>query len=414
MNYQPLHRDSNKGPNDTSHEKTKALACPLDPVECIKETNYNNHVAASSSEHADDDKENVHKQLGDDADDVRLKMKSSINMGKKSSRITIGKVGSAPINVSSPSNYSSVIEIQRRGGNDDPDNHNDGTDMHDSGYFTTGTESTGKNCHSKTMRLRESVEEGLLVKTRPTSQGAELNPDKSNLVAPPGRLTVLISNGVNNYYQASNQKAALSLLGDLRIPHDVVDGMDPSQKERRDAFFEISGVRGNYPQIFLTSETGDEHSFLGGYDWLHDIDLKDLEAIVVIERNSSGKDEPRRGPVDASATPSLAKITRPSLTILISKGVYDNDQAARQKSSLDLLDDLCIPYDIVDGMDQLQLEKRDVLFTISGIRGNYPQIFFRAKDGDGGYIYLGGYDWLRKLHESEIADLKLFGGNQEK
>jgi hypothetical protein len=97
------------------------------------------------------------------------------------------------------------------------------------------------------------------------------------------------------------------------------------------------------------------------------------------------------------------------LTVLVTNGEYDADQSARQKSSLDLLNELCIPFETVDGMDPLQRQRRDSYFAISGIRGNYPQFFFHANEGD---LYLGGYDWLRKLHESEIADLK--SGYQKK
>jgi hypothetical protein len=63
-------------------------------------------------------------------------------------------------------------------------------------------------------------------------------------------------------------------------------------------------------------------------------------------------------------------------------------------------------------MDPLQRQRRDSYFAISGIRGNYPQIFFRVSDEKEEFIYLGGYDWLCKLHESEIADLK--SGYQKK
>ena len=54
-----------------------------------------------------------------------------------------------------------------------------------------------------------------------------------------GRLTVLISRGVPIRSQRSKQEAALDLLRDLSIPTDVVDGMDPSQREVRDAFFAV-------------------------------------------------------------------------------------------------------------------------------------------------------------------------------
>jgi thioredoxin-related protein len=44
-------------------------------------------------------------------------------------------------------------------------------------------------------------------------------------------------------------------------------------------------------------------------------------------------------------------------------------------------------------MDSSQLDKRNELFKISGVRGNYPQLFAFDKDTDQ-LRYLGGYDWL--------------------
>lgn len=247
--------------------------------------------------------------------------------------------------------------------------------------------------------------------TVPKSQGALPFTNESNVVESLARLTVLISNGVHDYYQASNQRSALSLLGNLGIPHDVVDGMDPSQKEKRDMLFEISGIRGNYPQLFLTTQFGKENRFLGGYDWLHDIDVNDLKNIVMGNRHLSCKEDEKSRCGSATISPANI-IPRPTLTVLVTKGEYAADQSARQKSSLDLLNKLCIPFETVDGMDPLQRQRRDSYFAISGIRGNYPQIFFRVSDEKEEDLYLGGYDWLCKLHESEIADLK--SGYQKK
>ncbi|KAL9181339.1 hypothetical protein ACHAXT_010144 [Thalassiosira profunda] len=80
-------------------------------------------------------------------------------------------------------------------------------------------------------------------------------------------LTVLVSNGVCEMTQAAHQKDALRLLDDLGILYETIDGMDPLQRETRDAFFQISGIRGNYPQLFA-SGAGDTHIYLGGNAWL--------------------------------------------------------------------------------------------------------------------------------------------------
>lgn len=139
------------------------------------------------------------------------------------------------------------------------------------------------------------------------------------------RLTVLLSYGVSDMYQKSNQKSTIDLLTDCDIPYDVVDGMDIDQKSQRDELFQISGIRGNYPQIFLTTSTyhspddatsplqspKKEHDYLGGYDWLHDIGINDLRAIV---DNNRGKENVviTDNPVSANDGPS-ASISLPQV-----------------------------------------------------------------------------------------------------
>ena len=90
-----------------------------------------------------------------------------------------------------------------------------------------------------------------------------------------------------------------------------------------------------------------------------------------------------------------------SMIVLISNGVADYNQKAHQNGALQLLADLKIPHKIVDGMDPNQIEKRNELFHISGVRGNYPQIF--ACDGSEGVHYLGGYNWLEEHSSSYLA-----------
>mmetsp|Transcript_5693 Transcript_5693/g.12920 ORF Transcript_5693/g.12920 Transcript_5693/m.12920 type:complete len:212 (-) Transcript_5693:44-679(-) len=120
------------------------------------------------------------------------------------------------------------------------------------------------------MQMQVSAKDILPIKTDHPSAS------KSTLVASKARLTVLISNGVCDYIQAANQKATLNLLGDLCISYDIIDGMDPVQRVEREKFFGISGIRGNYPQLFFSAKDNDDtnadadtHTYLGGYDWLY-------------------------------------------------------------------------------------------------------------------------------------------------
>ena len=119
------------------------------------------------------------------------------------------------------------------------------------------------------------------------------------------QLTILISEGNFNYTQAANQKSALQLAIDLSLPYQTIDGMDPNLRTKRNELFDISGVRGNYPQIFLTTKGGDGeeegNEFLGDYEWF------EYNAHELVGRLSSGGsgviDEKKEVP--SSPTPSV-------------------------------------------------------------------------------------------------------------
>ena len=59
-----------------------------------------------------------------------------------------------------------------------------------------------------------------------------ITPRAPHTMAEPQRLIVLISKGVSDRTQASNQSRAMTLLLSKRAPFVEVDGMDPNQKER--------------------------------------------------------------------------------------------------------------------------------------------------------------------------------------
>mmetsp|Transcript_7824 Transcript_7824/g.11571 ORF Transcript_7824/g.11571 Transcript_7824/m.11571 type:complete len:91 (-) Transcript_7824:621-893(-) len=52
--------------------------------------------------------------------------------------------------------------------------------------------------------------------------------------------------------QASNQSKTMTILDGKKVPFEKVDGMDPEQRDRRNELFNISGIRGNYPQVSST------------------------------------------------------------------------------------------------------------------------------------------------------------------
>lgn len=86
------------------------------------------------------------------------------------------------------------------------------------------------------------------------------------------------------------------------------------------------------------------------------------------------------------------------LICLVSRGCHDRQQSANQSRALDWLASRKVPHKIVDGNDSEQLDERNKLFEISGIRGNYPQFFFEVSDGQ--INYFGNFDKVEELNET--------------
>ncbi|KAL7506469.1 hypothetical protein ACHAXN_003761 [Cyclotella atomus] len=209
-------------------------------------------------------------------------------------------------------------------------------------------------------------------------------------------LIVLLSNGVADSTHAVNQAGALKLLDDLQLPYQVVDGMDSHQHKKREELFSISGIRGNLPQIFICEEV--QPRYLGGYDWLAET-IADISGTTQGTALLSAVGQKKKPLQSISEANDQAKVR---VTVLISNGVADYIQKARQKSALQLLTDLNISHKIVDGMDSNQADERNVLFKISGLRGQYPQLFLFDEDTNQNR-YLGGYDWLESQSPMDLA-----------
>jgi len=99
----------------------------------------------------------------------------------------------------------------------------------------------------------------------------------------PKILICLISRGVHDRVQSSNQKNVQDWFHTRKVPHTVIDGMDPAQREIRNKLFEISGIRGNYPQFFFEFEDG-AINFLGNFDKVHDLnETTGLPAEILVQ-----------------------------------------------------------------------------------------------------------------------------------
>mmetsp|Transcript_40439 Transcript_40439/g.47318 ORF Transcript_40439/g.47318 Transcript_40439/m.47318 type:complete len:108 (-) Transcript_40439:211-534(-) len=84
------------------------------------------------------------------------------------------------------------------------------------------------------------------------------------------RFIVLMSKGVSDRFQGTNQSRALTILNGQKVPFTVVDGMDPEQLKKRDELFAISKIRGNYPQFFFVQENGST-TYFGNFEKLDNL-----------------------------------------------------------------------------------------------------------------------------------------------
>ena len=116
------------------------------------------------------------------------------------------------------------------------------------------------DCSNSSPPQRISNRKGKLVRLH-----QDLRAYRIGLLSEPKKLLCLVSKGCHDRSQVTNQLKALSWFNSRAVPHIVIDGMDPNQRERRTRLFNISGVQGNYPQFFFEFQDG-TINFLGGFD----------------------------------------------------------------------------------------------------------------------------------------------------
>merc|ERR1712194_98099 len=93
---------------------------------------------------------------------------------------------------------------------------------------------------------------------------------KISIMSAPKKLVCLISRGCHDRTQSSNQTRAQDWFTARAVPFHTVDGNDLTQREIRNKLFEISGIRGNYPQFFFELQDG-TINFLGPFAKIDDL-----------------------------------------------------------------------------------------------------------------------------------------------
>ncbi|KAL7541519.1 hypothetical protein ACHAWF_006976 [Thalassiosira exigua] len=115
------------------------------------------------------------------------------------------------------------------------------------------------------MHERVSYRKGEIVRRYQDQRAHQIS-----LMSDPKKLLCLISKGCHDRTQSANQSKALDWFVSRNVPHTVIDGMDPEQRETRNKLFNLSGVRGNYPQFFFEFQDG-AINFMGNFDKIESI-----------------------------------------------------------------------------------------------------------------------------------------------
>lgn len=80
----------------------------------------------------------------------------------------------------------------------------------------------------------------------------------------PSKILILFSSLSSDSAQVANQRRLEDLIKSYKYDFYKVDGASPDQKDFRSKLFDVSKVRGKYPQCFI--ETGGEFEFIGLWD----------------------------------------------------------------------------------------------------------------------------------------------------
>ena len=105
------------------------------------------------------------------------------------------------------------------------------------------------------------------------------------------RVLLLVSSAPINRLQVARQERALVMLRDHDVRFDLFDGSDPSNKDRRDELFGISGMYGHYPQFFLL-DSDDGTTFFGTFKTIEGMfDAGIFLSSIDSKSTSSGNDK---------------------------------------------------------------------------------------------------------------------------
>lgn len=212
------------------------------------------------------------------------------------------------------------------------------------------------------------------------------------------RFVLLISGSSGNPLQKVNQGRVLAMLEGKNLTYITVDGANPAEVDRRNQFFNLSGIRGKYPQLFL--EQQGRTSFVGDYDAIDDLNESGgLAKLLSPQRDNSSSSNlsSSRATPTAKVTETETPASCDKFVLLISSSSGNPLQKVNQGRVVAMLEGKKLPFISVDGANPAEVDHRNQLFNLSGMRGKYPQLFLEQK---GRTTFVGDYDAIDDLNES--------------
>lgn len=86
------------------------------------------------------------------------------------------------------------------------------------------------------------------------------------------------------------------------------------------------------------------------------------------------------------------------LVALISKSFATAKQLSEQSRGINILQSRRFAVEVIDGSDLSKRNRRNELFRVSGLRGQYPQFFL--EDSRGHQLYIGGFEAVEDINEA--------------
>jgi len=235
-------------------------------------------------------------------------------------------------------------------------------------------------------------------------------------------ILILISSQSFDREVSARQERAYTLLSAKNIKYATIDGADPANKDIRSELFAISGLRVVYPQFFEVRSDGTA-KFWGDWDRFEQENdagtlMKDLSSVESIapppvsqvaasKAKEITPDTPQQPvkPAKPENAEKLPKLETSRLLILVSSQSMDRQTGSRQQNAFTLLDVKNIAYETLDGADPVNKDRRNDLFSLSGIRAKYPQFFKVSSNGD--TSFWGDWDHFELCNENGTLSREL-------